>query len=307
MKINKLLLLAGSAVLAQIALSTPLLAQTNEATDNITLVSHYGEELPIANFQTIQTGTSGKAIIFIGGAGDTYHYWDKHINELTCKNVTVLGYEGQSGKSSQPFNSDYLEDNANLIANGILDLNTHGYKDIQWVAHSLGGVASLKATHILDNHIEELRDININLVAVNSPIGGYSAATPALYTPLFGPISKSMNIAMAKDMSPSSDFYQSISEKTLGNIKTTLIESKEDKVAQPETLTEIERYRLVSNTFDKKLTIGGDHVISKDPKLLAKYNLDLSNSETSTVLSNIKSIRDKHLVDSQKIFKLSKI
>lgn len=289
---NKFLTLAGCAILAQIALACPVMAQDNSI-ETKSYTANFNGDLPIANFETLQTGTSGKVVVFIGGANDTFHYWDKHIEELKCQNVTIVGYEGLSGKNSQPFNSDYLDDNAKTIATGIQDLSVHGYKDIQWIAHSVGGVASLKAAHIIEENKLLPEDVKVNLVAVNSPVGGYSVANAAMYTPFFRPISKSLNLAMASDMSPNSNFYESISKPLSGFINTTLIESKDDTVAQPDTEETIKRYQTVSNTFSNRILVNGDHELSEDPDKLLEQNVDLTNARQAKVFNNIDKIRSE--------------
>lgn len=287
---NKFLALSTAAFIAGTLFSNVAYSQDNTFTiDN---QNTQQQELSIPNFETIQVGNSGKAVVFIGGAGDTYNYWDKHINELSCQNVTVLGYTGIQGKGSMPFNTDYLDDNANIIANGISDLSKDGYSDIQWVAHSLGGVVSLKSAHIIEEKSLLADNAKVNLVAVNSPIGGYSAATMAMYTPFAREITKSLNYAMSTDMSPESDFYKSLSEPLSGKITTTLIESKEDTVAMPSSTSEKERYELVSNTFNNHITVNGSHTMSSNPDELSKFGVNLSNSSYTNINQQILNIRN---------------
>lgn len=276
----------------------------------------------IEYFETVQQNIeSKKAVVFVGGVNDTYHFWDKHIDSLKDKDVLVIGYEGVGGKGSSPHNVEYMDQNAKHIADGIKKLQESGINDIQIVAHSLGGVVSKKALHILEDSNSLDEKSKIKFTAVSSPLGGFALAAPGEYLPLFSQISKAAKIAMASDMSPMGNFYQSISRPIPSQIESRMIQSLDDKTAQPESMLTEYRYNKVADGFKEKITLegNGDHEFARDPINLEKQGVSLIDAPElpkptfkmksfSDTLNNMQSIRKSALSnnDNDNDNKLSK-
>ncbi len=298
---KKFLSLAGAALAANLILVNPVLANEinaeyrSENQDISNVEKNIAEIKDVKYFETIQKGTSDKVVVFIGGVNDTYHFWDKHIDLLKGKNVTVLGFEGSGGKGTQPHNVEFMDNNAQYIANALEQLGKSGYSKIEVVAHSLGGVVSKKSMHILEDENRIADNVKIKFTAVNSPFGGYSAADSALYMPFLKPVYKLLNVAMAGDMSPKSDFYKSISKPFSGKIEASMVESLEDNIAQPSSDSSKERYKKVTDTFHNHQLVGGNHEFAYEPENLKSFNVVLVNSDKSLVSENIMQIRAKAL------------
>lgn len=334
---NKFLALAGSAILSASMFMTSANATPMPNNYSVNQFEIVQENIPNSQFESIQNSAksinsnieyfeavqenieSKKAIVFVGGVNDTYHFWDKHIESLKDKDVLVLGYEGVGGKGSSPHNVEYMDQNAKHIADGIRKLQENGINDVQIVAHSLGGVVAKKALHILEDSKFLDEKNKIKFTAVSSPLGGFALAAPGEYLPLFSQISKATKIAMASDMSPMGKFYQSISRPMPSQIESRMIQSLDDKTAQPESMLTEYRYNKVSEGFKEKITLegNGDHEFARDPINLEKQGVslidhqDLSNyrfkmkSFLDTV-NNVQGIRKSSLSNDNNEIELSK-
>lgn len=313
--------LAIAAMSASVLLSNALQAQELNTQPNVEPISYeqsyqlqennaksdftpekisVSEQKDVPFFDSVQnSSTSKKAIIFVGGVNDTYHFWDKHIEQLKDKDVTVLGYEGIGGKGSHPHNIEYMENNAQHIADGIKVLQDKGFTDIELYAHSLGGVVTKRALHILDETNGINSSEHIKFTAVSSPLGGFAAAIPSHVTPFFKPIAKFFNIAMAGDMSPLSNFYSSITKSLPKNIDATVIESADDPVAQPTSFISRSKYEEIAQTFNNRVAVDGQHSheFASEPKNLESQGVDIFQSKISkeNILNNIKNIRENSL------------
>lgn len=244
-------------------------------------------------FETIKDGNYKKAVIFVGGVNDTFHFLDRYIDEYKDKDVRIIGYEGPGGKGSSPYNVEYLDMNANYIAAGLAKLSEQGVKDIDIISFSLGGVVTKDALLKADsrNHLSKFN--HVNFTAVSSPLGGFAAATSSTYLPFARPITKLLGYAMSTDMGPNSDVYQEVSKPFPKNVSSTLIETKDDPVAQPTSDSAKLRYSAVASQFKSVITLVGDgtHTWAEYPGRLQIQGVDLTD------LSNVYPKYAKHMAD----------
>lgn len=141
-----------------------------------------------------------------------------------------------------------------------------------------------------DNNSKE--GVKISFTAVNSPLGGYEQATPAMYTPFFRQISKFFNIAIASDISPNSEFYNNLEKKfESGSIEAKIIESLEDNIAQPSGSISKERYENIAKSFNNRLVVSGDHEYAKEPKNLQKHGVYLVGSLGENIQEMLATMR----------------
>lgn len=311
--------LAVSAMSAAAFLSNSLHAQENQVIADLTIPevmqihdkaieSNKNENINVPFFETLKTSIkSKKAYIFVSGANGTFHVWDKHLEKLKNEDVTIIGYEGVGGKGSHPQNVEYMEKNAELIADGIKELKKQGIEEVNVMAHCLGGVVSKRAMHMLDDD-KALDGFNkVNFLAISSPLGGYVGAIGAQFTPFFRPISKYLNIAMSTDMSPISDFYESISKPFSDKINATLIETPDDTLVQPETSLTRDRYETVANTFKNRVVTNSnnEHMFALEPKTLEDKGINLLNLERETIFEKMQSIRNNSTEKNTNAMKVS--
>lgn len=234
-------------------------------------------------------GQTRSAVLYVGGVNDTYKFWNKHIGEEKANQAhAVFGYEGPSGPGSQPHNVDYLNVTAQNISDALFDLSKQGVEDIQIVAHSLGGVVSKKALLVFEEQHGSATFKNISFTAVSSPFGGFASADMAEKMPFFKSIAKMFNVAMAPDMGPSSQFYQSISQPLNPHIKTNFIESPSDPVVSSSNPLVMARYAEVTQSFQNKIVVdgGGSHVYAQDPAYFKSLGISLTQTSAEMTINN---------------------
>ena len=245
-----------------------------------------------ANFQVEQMFTlnapekTSKAIIFVGGVNDSYHFWDKQIAESIKQqpNTAILGFEGSDGPGTHAMNKQYMSDNAQTIAKAMQSLNQQGIKDITVIAHSLGGLVSKKAL-LIANEDQILGKFNsVSFTAVSSPFGGYAAAMTSDWAPDFiKPLTKAFNVPMALDMSPTGVFLKSLSEMLSANVTSTLIENPNDSIVSSDNEHVIRTYEQTASSFSKRMTVdaGNSHEFASSPSFLKSHGVELIKQDIS--------------------------
>lgn len=232
-------------------------------------------DLNIKYFETVKEGDSTKVYVFVGGASGSFHTWDAHIASIKDEHATIVGYEGPNGKGSHPHNEEYMDVNAQHIADGIHTLKEKGFKEIHILAVSMGGLVSRKA-------IMESQDVlssfdTVSFTTVSSPFGGYTQANSAKYMPGIKFLSKLFDGAMTLDIAAESEFIHSLTAPLPDYVATVMIDSLDDPVAQPTAASTKETYAKISSTVKVKLTLegGGDHMFGLIPSNLQKQGIDL--------------------------------
>ncbi len=289
---NKFLLIGAFCV--AVAASNAAFANEEISSDFLIEKEAVNQVIVENGFDVIKKDKNSKeSYVFVGGVNDTYHFWDEHIGKIKDKNVSIYGFIGKAKNGEHPHNIEYMDENAKIIALHIKKLESEGSEKINVIAHSLGGVVSKKAIHLLEEMGKLKEGVKISFTAVNSPLGGYEQANPAMYTPFFRPISKFFKIAMASDMSPHSDFYKSIEKKFENeSIESKMIESLEDSIAQPSGSISKERYENIANSFNKRVVVSGDHEYARETKNLQKHGVYLVGSQNEKIQDLITTMRD---------------
>lgn len=174
----------------------------------------------------VQRDGQPSAIVLVGGVNNTFRYFEPWFEVLEQQDSDVYGFTGDHRAKS-------MTDNAKDLADALEQLQAQGDKHITLLAHSMGGLVSKKALHLLQQRGTLEHFESVTLKTYGTPWGGNAWAELARLLPGTSWIAAIFSAPMAPEIGPNSPFMVSLREPLPSNVQFEVVHSVDDTVAQP--------------------------------------------------------------------------